>query len=96
MSVRDGALYDSFWLSDNQSPYHTLRIFRDTILRMPPQWVECWATVTSAEGIAPVYGSSEMSGKLIASNDATWDDVRSVRMSYLTGVLTGSPIGLSL
>lgn len=95
MSVRDGTMYDSFWLSDNQSPYHTLRIFKDTILRMPPQWVECWATVTSAEDIAPVYGSSEMSGKLIASNDATWDDVRGVRMSYLTGVLTGSPVGLS-
>ena len=95
MTARDGALYDSFWLSDNQSPYFGIRIFKDTIKRMPPQWIECWATLRSMEGVAPIYGTDSYSEKLISTHDATWDDVVGVEQSFVNGFLTGSPVGLS-
>lgn len=95
MSIRDGMVYDSFWLSDNQCPYHSLRIFKDTLLRMSPQWIECWATVSSVRKFAPIYNSYDFADKLIATGDATWTDVRGVHQSFLHGLLSGGPIGLS-
>lgn len=95
MSLRDGKLYDSFWLSDDQSPYNSLRIFKDTLLRMPPQWIECWASIRSVKDLSPCYGERAYADKLLSTNDATWNDVTGVHMSFLQGVLTGSPIGLS-
>lgn len=91
MSIRDGRMYDSFWLSDDQSPYHGIDIFKDTLLRMPPQWIECWATVRSVGGFAP----DDLNEKLIASHDAGWGEVIGVYESYLKAFLTGCPIGLS-
>lgn len=95
MVLSDGLLFDSFWLSDNQSPYHGVRIFKDTLLRMPPQWIECWAAVTSTPPLTPIYDSCEKGEKLIAANDATWDSVTGVRPSFLKGFLTGNPVGLT-
>ncbi len=95
MGVRDGMKFDSFWLSDNQGPNEGMRIFKDSILRMPPQWIECWAVVKSVENFAPIYASDEYSEKLIACNDATISNVVGVNMSYLKALLTGSPIGFS-
>lgn len=95
MSVRDGMMYDSFWLSDNQSPYESLRIFKDTVLRMPPSWIERWAVIRSVEKFAPIYGQSTFSDKIIATGDGTWSDVSGVTQSFLEGFLKGSPIGLS-
>lgn len=95
MSIRDGALYDGFWISDNQSPYHGLRIFKDTVLRMPPQWIECWAVIASIPKMTPLYGSNIYSDKLFACNNADWSEVAGVDPSFLEGFLTGSPIGMS-
>lgn len=95
MTMRDGMVFDSFWLSDNQCPYHSLRIFKDTLLRMPPQWIECWATVASVPKLAPIYNSNEFANKLIATGDGVWGDVRGVSQSFLNGLLTGGPIGMS-
>ena len=95
LGIRDGRLFDSFWLSDNQSPYEGMRIYKDTVLRMPPQWIECWAVVKSVENFAPIYGSDDYSEKLISTDDATISNVVGVNMSYLKAFLTGCPIGLS-
>ncbi len=96
MAARDGALYDSFWLSDNQSPYEGLRIFKDTMLRMPPQWIECWAVICSAKGTPSPYSrKNEYADKLIACDDALWDRVAGVQGDFLKGFLTGSPVGFS-
>ena len=95
-ALRDGLLYDSFWLSDNQSPYEGLRIFKESVMRMAPQWIECWAVICSAKGVPPVYaGQCEYIDKLISCNDATWNSVAGVHGSFLKGFLTGSPIGFS-
>lgn len=95
MGIRDGAVYDSFWPSDNQSLYFGLEIFKDSILRMPPQWLEAWIAITLLPKLTPLYGSSVYSDKIIACNNADWSDVSGVDQSFLIGFLTGRPIGLS-
>lgn len=45
MTLTNGLDFDSFWLSDNQSPYEGVRIFKDTIKRVAPQMIEKWATI---------------------------------------------------
>lgn len=95
MSIRDGLLCDSFWLSDNQGPYYSNEIFKNTMLRLPPQWIERWATIRSAENFTPEYETGEYVEKIIATNDATWSNVIGINKDYLKGFLTGSPIGLS-
>ena len=95
LGARDGRIFDSFWPSDNQSPYDGMRIYKDTMLRMPPQWIECWTVVRSVENFAPIYASDDYSEKLISTDDATISNVVGVNMSYLKAFLTGCPIGLS-
>ena len=87
--------FDSFWYSDNQSPYEGMRIFKDTLRRMPPQRIERWASIQSVGGIGDVYMDNPMADKIISNNDATWSDVRGVFPSFLDGFLLGSPIGFS-
>lgn len=86
--------FDSYWISDDQSPYEGMRIFKDSIRRMPPQSLEKWASIQSVENFGHVYLDNPTE-KIISSNDATWNDVRGVHPSYLEGFLTGGPIGLS-
>ena len=95
MNLRDGILYDSFWPTDNQSPYHGLRIFKDTLKRMSPSWIECWISLHQAEKLRLEYGKKEASDKLISTNDGLWDSAIGVDMSYIEGFLSGSPVGLS-
>ncbi len=94
MNLADGRLCDSYWLSDDQSPMAGMRIFRDTVRRMPPQWIERWTTIQSFCDFRPSY-TSESSEMTLATDDAIWTDVRSVHPSFLRAFLTGSPIGFS-
>lgn len=87
MTLADLREYDSFWLSDNQSPYHGLRIVRETMLRLAPQAIERWVVARSAQDFQPDYTGK--TDKLFACNDSTWQDVRSVRRSYYKAFLTG-------
>ena len=95
MTVREGELFDGFWPTDNQSPYYSLRIFKDTLLRMPPQWLNSWISVCSAEKFSYAYGTNEMEDKLFATNDATWTNVVSVSFDYLEGFMKGRSVALS-
>lgn len=94
MTIRDGMLYDGFWPSDNESPYDGLRIYKDTLIRMPAQWIDCWSAIASVKDATPIY--SDASGdKILACGDAIWHHIEEVHPSYLKAFLTGSPIGLS-
>ena len=86
--------FDSFWLSDNQSPYEGMRIFKEGIKRLPPQCIEKWAVLQSLENFSPVYGNNECE-KILSTHDATWDGIAGVHQSFLQGFLTGGPIGIS-
>lgn len=95
LTVRDGEFYDGFWPTDDQSPYDSLRIFKDTILRMPPQWLEGWVSVRSAEKFSYNLGTDEMAEKLFATHDATWSKIVSLDLDYLFGFMKGRAIALS-
>lgn len=94
LALENGKDFDSFWYSDNQSVYEGMDIIKNTILRMPPQILDRWTVVQSICEFDPCYGEAP-NEKLISSNDATWNDVRGVHLSYLKGFLTGGPIGFS-
>lgn len=85
---------DSFWASDNHSPYEQMRIHKETILRMPPQVLEKWAAVQSISEFTPTY-SGEPTEKLISSNDELWFDVTGVHMDYLKAFFASSPVAFS-
>ena len=85
--------FDSFWLSDNQSPYHGLRIVRETMLRLPPRFIERWLVARTAEGLQPDYEGHD--ARLLACDDATWKNVRSVTAGWLDAFAAGGPVGFS-
>ncbi len=85
--------FDSFWLSDNQSPVYGLRIVKETMLRMPPRLIERWITARSAEGLQPDYFGRD--SRLLVTEDAWFRDLRSIAPGYVTAFATGGPIGFS-
>ncbi len=85
--------FDSFWLSDNQSPVYGLRIAKETMLRMPPRLVERWVTVRSAEGLQPDYFGGDL--RLLATEDAWFRDFRSIPPGYVSAFAAGGPVGFS-
>lgn len=95
MTLAEAMLYDSVWPTDNQSPYVGMRIYKDTLLRMPHQRIESWLSVRSAEQFSYVYGTDTMGEKLFATNDATWTNVVSVEPDYVDAFLKGRVMGLS-
>ena len=85
--------FDSFWLSDNQSPVHGLRIAKETMLRLPPHKIERWLTVRSAQGLQPDYWGNDT--RLLATEDAWWRDLRSLAPEYVAAFASGGPVGFS-
>ncbi len=79
--------FDDFWYTDNQSVYHSLRIYKDSILRMPPQFLANYATFRTADGFQDYDGGT--CSKIIATESAEWKNVRGVTLSFLKALLTG-------
>ncbi len=94
MDLENGIYYDSVWSSDNQSPIHAFRIFKDTALRMPPSHIEKWDVRRYFKGF-PKYQSKELVSLPLSCNGATWDNVLNVTERYTHEFLTGGPIGFS-
>lgn len=85
--------YDSLWPSDNQSPYHGMRIVKETILRVPPRMLERWVVARTVENIQPNYAGVD--SRLMACDDGCWFRMRSVEPSYLDAFTLGGPVGFS-
>ena len=85
--------FDSFWLSDNQSPRDGLRIVKETMLRLPPRLIDRWITARSLEKVQPDYRGKDM--RLLSADDATWTQVRSFDPSYYDAFTDGGPLGFS-
>ncbi|MBQ4526791.1 MAG: alpha-galactosidase [Clostridia bacterium] len=94
MTLSNCVQFDSFWYSDNQSPYHGMRMFRDTLLRLDPRTFERWTVIMSRDKMIPAY-ETEYEEHIFSTSDATWDRVVDVDMSYLKGFLSASPLGFS-
>lgn len=92
--------FDSSWPSDNEDPYEEMRIYKDTILRLPPQGMERWVVAHSLIGFESFYepfkgnnrGNCE---RMVACADATWHNIIGVQQSFLEGYMTGGPVGFS-
>lgn len=100
LDLRSYMLFDSAWPSDNESPYVEMRMYRDTILRMPPQGFERWISALSIADQKDFFqcfkGSN--SGKLermVACGDAVWHHLVGVQESYMDGYMTSGPVGFS-
>lgn len=93
MNLHTATLYDSFWPSDSASPYVGLRIYKDTLLRMPPRLIDAWCALASVTDKTPVYGCSP--DKIISCADAVWNHVVGVSPEFLRGYLMGSPSSLA-
>ncbi len=85
--------FDSFWLSDNQSPVYGLRIAKETMLRLPPRKIERWITARSASGLQPDYSGKDE--RLLVTEDAWWREMRSVASDFVAAFATGGPMGFS-
>jgi len=83
-------LFDSYWLSDDQSPFEGLRLVKETIKRLAPQRLERWACLTSFASTQPVPQD-----KILTIDDWSWERLAVVHESYLKAFLTGAPIGFS-
>lgn len=84
---------DSFWFTDNQSPFDGLQIYKNTIIRMLPQAIDKVATITSIRDVICTYtGDTDL---LVASNNGTWDDFKVLNKSFLFGFLSGTPVEIS-
>ena len=99
MELNNYARFDSYWPTDNESPHIGMRIFRDTILRMPPQGFEKWTAIHSMDKYADHYLPFDdfnlPSERIIASGDAKWGDLHGVHRSFLDGYHTACPICFS-
>ena len=85
--------FDSFWLSDNQSPIYGMRIAKETMLRLPPGKIERWITARSAKGLQPNYSGKDE--RLLVTEDAWWREMRSVAPDLVAAFATGGPVGFS-
>ena len=85
--------FDSFWLSDNQSPIYGLRIAKETMLRLPPRKIERWITARSATGLQPDYSGKDE--RLLVTEDAWWREMRSVAPDFVAAFASGGPVGFS-
>ena len=87
--------FDSVWMSDNHSLYEQLRIFKETLVRMPSRALERWITVTSAEISTPKYSASGCPDKILVSGDCGWGHVEALNKDYLKACTVGGPIGIT-
>ena len=87
-------LYDSVWLSDNQSVYETLRIFKDSIRYMSPCFMEKWGSFLSV-GDKFSFCGGEKEIRHFSTDDGTWKGIVNFYEDWLDGFFAGSPVGIS-
>lgn len=86
--------FDSFWHSDCQSTHEGMRLFKDAILRLPPQIFDRWTSIESVKNVL-VDDDGLEHNHIISTSDAIWQQIEGVQMSHLKGFLSGGPLGFS-
>ena len=86
--------FDSFWHSDCQSAHEGMRMFKDAILRLPPQIFDRWTVIESVKNVL-VDDDGLAHNHIISTSDAIWQQIEGVQMSHLKGFLSGGPLGFS-
>lgn len=88
------SLFDSYWFTDNQSAHGGSIILKNSILRIPPSFLDRWISVTSVDGCTPTYETQDTT-RVISTNNGTWDEVVGVHPEFLTAFFSGGSVGLS-
>ncbi len=86
--------FDSFWHSDCQGAHEGMRLFKDAVLRLPPQVFDRWTVIESVKNVL-VNAGGEPHNHIISTSDAVWQQIEGVQMSHLKGFLSGGPLGFS-
>lgn len=94
LSLAEMQEFDSAWLSDQHSVFEALSIYKNTILRIPPNRIEKWAAVSTCRDLPPRYGMDSQH-RVMSCDDAVWNDVRSVDENYLFHFLSGGILGIT-
>lgn len=94
-NINNMKIYDSVWLSDNQSIYETVRIFKDSLSHIAPCFMEKWAALLSVENKFPTAFKKGLVPQHFSSNDGTWTGIVNFYEGWLDGFFAGSPIGIS-
>ena len=94
-NINNMKLYDSVWLSDNQSIYETIRIFKDSLSHISPCFMEKWAALLSVENKFPSAFKKELVPQHFSTHDGTWTGIVNFYEGWLDGFFAGSPIGIS-
>jgi len=99
MELNNYTEFDSTWPSDNESPYVEMRIYKDSIKRLPPQAMERWVCVHSLPEYNDFYSNFEKSSHvlehMVACGDAVWKNIEGVQQSFMDAYMTCGPIGFS-
>ncbi|MBQ7399175.1 MAG: alpha-galactosidase [Clostridia bacterium] len=95
MSIGNMKNYDSVWITDNQSLYETLRIYKDSLCYQLPCFMEKWTSFVSVEDKFRTAGKAGKITHHFSTNNAAWTNAVSFRPGFLDGFFAGSPIGIS-
>lgn len=91
MDLRNAMEFDSFWMTDNMSPFHTIRIFKDTVRRLPPQVLDRFLTVVSQPDFLDVMHKEY----LLSPAGVSWSSMTYIKPTWVEGMLVGAPCSLS-
>lgn len=94
MELAQAEKFDSFWLSDNQSPFFGVNVIKNTLKRLPPNRIERWSVTLPLDNV-PEYGFDSGRSVTVSCGDATWTNIVSPSEEYIFGFLTGGPCGFS-
>ena len=86
--------FDSFWHSDCQGIHEGLRLFKDAILRLPPQIFDRWTVIESVKNNL-VDDDGLPHNHIMSTSDAIFEQFEGVHLSVLKGFLSGGPLGFS-
>lgn len=78
-----------------RNAYESLRILKDTLLRMPSQWIDRWLTLYSMPEFPYHYSENLTQDMTFTTGDGTWNSAFSMDHSFIRGLTAGGPIGLS-
>ena len=80
VSLSEMEYADSFWMSDSPSVTEQVRIYKDTIKRIPANVLEKQLAITSLQNSLP--HQKNKNSKIISSKDGEWNNAEICDISY--------------
>lgn len=89
--------FDGHFLSDNVNPKDVLRIYQNSILRLPPGFLIKWPVLRSIGKSIPQYGIPIKHAKetIVTPMGATWEMSETINIDFAFKVCLSGMIGLS-